>query len=422
MDWIIEYAAAFWKLFNEMAFYLLIGFLFAGILSVYIRKERIAKFMGKRRAKSVLNASLLGIPMPLCSCGVIPTALSFHKNGASKGATTAFLISTPQTGVDSILASYSLLGLPMAIIRALVAFITGVVGGLFVNASETASQESTPNPAPEMSIQGSKWKTALRYGFVDFMEDIGKWLLIGIAIAALFAVVIPDNFFMNHLSNPIINMLLVLVASIPLYVCATGSVPIAAVLMMKGLSPGAALVFLMAGPATNAATFTVLVNQLGKKTTAIYLATIVLGSLLFGTVLDLFLPANWFILATQPEESISFHFIPKEVMFISSLILIVLLLNSFRRKVMRSLRETETGSHLETEQAYFTVGGMTCKNCKAHVEEAAMRVKGVKEVNADLKTGKIYISENRANIKEIMQSIEEAGYSCKAEENLLNRN
>ena len=147
MIWIEAYFNSFFELFRMMSFYLLIGFFFAGILSVYLRKERIGKFMGSRNLKAVVNAALLGVPLPLCSCGVIPTALSFHKNGASKGATISFLISTPQTGIDSIMASYSLLGLPMAVIRAIVAFLTGIIGGVFTNSldkSEIPLEQITP--------------------------------------------------------------------------------------------------------------------------------------------------------------------------------------------------------------------------------------------------------------------------------------
>ncbi|MDR9488660.1 permease, partial [Salibacter sp.] len=133
LDFLKSLVVAFWELFSEMSPYLVLGFLLAGILHVYFPKDKVNKYLGKRNLKSVINAALVGVPLPLCSCGVIPTGVSFHKNGASKGASVSFLISTPQTGVDSILATYSLMGLPFAVIRPIVALITGITGGLFTN-------------------------------------------------------------------------------------------------------------------------------------------------------------------------------------------------------------------------------------------------------------------------------------------------
>ena len=247
----LELLTAFWDLFMEMAPYLVLGFLLAGVLHVFFPKHKVHKYLGGKNLKSVINASLVGIPLPLCSCGVIPTGVSFHKNGASKGASVSFLISTPQTGVDSILATYSLMGLPFAVIRPIVALITGIIGGVATNAVDESPVTEAPQSAVN-EIKGNKFIAMLRYAFVDFLADIAKWLVIGLAIAAVITVMVPDSFFESYLSNPYLNMLLVLAASVPMYVCATGSIPVAMALLVKGISPGAAFVFLMAGPATNA--------------------------------------------------------------------------------------------------------------------------------------------------------------------------
>lgn len=232
--------------------------------------------------------------------------MSLHRNGASKGATVGFMISTPQTGADSILATASVLGWPFAIIRPIVAFIAGLFGGTMVNlfckdepmgeyegggGCCCKSKQSNQNLSfPQKCVR------ALKYGFVEMMQDIGKWLLIGLFVAALITVFIPDDFFTNVSSSPIGNMLLVLLFSIPMYLCATGSIPIAAALMLKGLGPGAALVLLMAGPATNAAAIMVINKVMGRRTLLVYLICIILSSIGFGLLIEYLLPAFWFAL------------------------------------------------------------------------------------------------------------------------------
>ena len=255
MSIVTDFFKEFYTLVSEMAPYLLFGFLFAGLLKAFFPAEGIERYMGKRNFRSVFNAAMLGVPLPLCSCGVIPTAVSFYRSGASKGATTSFLISTPQTGVDSMLATYSLLGLPFALIRPVAALVTGLVGGVASHALDK-DQVSPAEMNPDRGLVKVKqtfpqrMTTVVKYGFGELVEDIVKWLLIGLFAAALLSMLIPESFFTKYVGNRWIEMLVVLAASAPLYICATGSIPLAAVLLMKGLSPGAALVFLMAGPAT----------------------------------------------------------------------------------------------------------------------------------------------------------------------------
>ena len=284
MEFIDRYFAELWFLLLEMAPWLLLGLIFAGLLKVYFPQKHIDRYLGKSNFKSALNGSILGIPMPLCSCGVIPTGISFYKDGASKGATNSFLISTPQTGVDSIFATYSMLGWPFAILRPIVAFVTGVTGGVLTNwlvkdkpkpkaaspfadfkidtgvvsGTQTCSDDSCGCHEPRKNDKRHSLVRAADYAFVELLQDIAKWLVIGFLAAALISVLIPDDFFSRFQGWGIIEILLVLAASVPIYICATGSIPVAAVLLMKGVSPGAALVFLMAGPATNVATMTVL--------------------------------------------------------------------------------------------------------------------------------------------------------------------
>lgn len=415
MLYLSEFWDALYELTNEMAFWLLIGFLFAGILNVLISKNIIYKYLGKNNFKSVLNATLLGIPLPLCSCGVIPTGVAFHKNGASKPASVSFLISTPQTGVDSIMVTYSLLGLPFAIIRPIVALITGLAGGVL--AGRFTQTEDVKMPANllkngDFKQEGNVIKRILKYGLVDFLDDISKWLIVGLLIAAVIAVVVPDDFFTSYIQNDFMEMLIILAASIPLYVCATGSVPIAAVLLMKGISPGAALVFLMAGPATNAATITVIGQVFGKRTFWAYLLSIIGGALLGGLFVNQ-LPLAWFLSPVTTHAGHSMHVIPHWLMITSSVILTLLLLSSMYRKYVQPKLKKKNMMEPETKNPTgiaVQVGGMTCNHCKNNVEVAIRNVPGVEsaEVNLELQTA--IINGQHIDLAKIKSEVESIGY------------
>ena len=293
---------------NEMSPYLLLGFLLAGLMHAFIPGGWYAKYLSGHSLRSVFNAALFGVPLPLCSCGVLPTAMSLRREGAGKGAVTSFLIATPQTGVDSIFATYSLMGLPFAIVRPITAFLTAIVGGTLVNwgttddtpAAPTDDTPAAPTPhccatrEPEACHFPQRMLAALRYGFVEMMQDIGKWLVVGLIIAGLITVLVPESFFSVFKDNTPLSMLLVLCISIPMYICATGSIPIAVALMLKGLTPGAALVMLMAGPACNVASILVVNKVLGKRTLLLYLTAIIGGAVLSGAAIDYLLPGNWF--------------------------------------------------------------------------------------------------------------------------------
>ncbi len=308
-------------LINEMSPYLLLGFFFAGLLHAFVPGVVYSRYLSGHGFRSVIYAAMLGVPLPLCSCGVLPTAMSLKKEGASKGATVAFLIATPETGVDSIAATYSLMGLPFAIIRPIAAFLTSLFAGVLVN-------RLTPSPSLDVSLEKGgetsccchhhnsqflrsigaqaskarssivncqlKLKEALRYGFIDMMGDIGKWLVVGLVVAGLITVFVPNEFFEVFKDNTFLSMLLVLCIAIPMYICATGSIPIAVALIMKGLTPGAALVLLMAGPACNVASMLVLGKRLGKKTLLLYLFAIITGAIVAGCIIDI-LPREWFM-------------------------------------------------------------------------------------------------------------------------------
>jgi len=284
----------FWNTVAEMSPYLLFGFFMAGILSVLVSQRLVEKHLGGRGIWPILLASLFGIPLPLCSCSVIPVSMSLRRHGASKGATIAFLLSTPQTGVDSIFVTLSLLGPVFAIFRPVVAFVTGLVGGILVDVFDKGAkgEDSSPPECSDKCCAGrkviSRVAGGLKYGFVTLPRDIGKAMLVGLVIAAVISAVVPDDFFAEKLlGTGIFAMVVMMLLGIPIYVCATASVPIAAALIAKGLTPGAALVFLITGPATNAAGITTIWKVLGWRTALAYLFTVVVCAFGAGLLLDM---------------------------------------------------------------------------------------------------------------------------------------
>lgn len=401
-------------LVNEMSPYLLLGFLFAGILRVIFPRQLITRYMGQNNLRSVFNASLLGVPMPLCSCGVLPAGIGFYRNGASRGPTVSFLISTPQTGVDSILATYSLLGLPLAIIRPVVALFTGLFGGVLGNAVERNGGDEEDKGGESDKPYERSVKELFRYGFVELVQDISKWLVIGMLVAALLAVLIPGDFFTSTITSKYLAMLLMILASVPLYICATGSIPIAAVLMMKGLAPGAALVLLMAGPATNIATMAVIGNTLGKKSLWVYLGSIIGGALFFGILINEFLPREWFT-GAMPAMMHEHDHVTGWFFWASSALLVLLIVNGYFMKILSSRKERINDQNKEARMKAdiitYRVEGMTCDHCKATVERGLMDLQGVSEVLADRNVGQVRIQAESVSEERIRETIEKLGYS-----------
>ena len=424
-DYFLKYLEELLILTNAMAPYLLLGFLFAGILHVFFKKERVARLLGGRKMRSTVYASLIGVPLPLCSCGVIPTGISFYKNGASKGSTVSFLISTPQTGVDSIMATYSIMGLPFAILRPFIAFVSGVFGGAFTNyVDKTAEPSSVLNNSTSNNEEYSNpIRRMLHYAFVEFMQDIAKWLVIGLLLAALISLLLPPEFFSEHIKNDVLSMLIILIASIPLYVCATGSIPIAAVLLMKGISPGAALVFLMAGPATNAATMTVIGKVMGRKPLFSYLASIIGMSLLFGFIIDQFLPREWFTSYLVHSEHEGHHGALNWFELASTILLTVLIINIYVQKFIRKRKAraliaepnfVEQSDGLSDEYV-VKINGMDCNHCKTNVEEGLGRLQGIDFVQADISTSTVKIKTDSYDQVKIRETIEALGYGFEGE-------
>jgi uncharacterized protein len=417
MNYIGLYFEELINLLIEMAPWLVLGFLIAGILHVFFPEKRINKLLRGKSTKSVVTAALLGIPLPLCSCGVIPTGVSMYKNGASKGSSVSFLISTPQTGVDSIMVTYSLLGWPFAVLRPVVALITGFFGGIITNATDNTSGKniSTAVQSEKGNNEKGFWPARIiKYAFVEFLEDIAKWMVIGLLIAAFIAVLVPADFFATYIHNDLLGMLIILAASIPVYVCATSSVPIAAVLMLKGLSPGAALVFLMAGPATNAATIAVIGNAMGRKTLISYLATIITGALVFGLAADFLIPREFFTSYFPVMDMEHTHeILPGWLHTASAIVLTAAILNIFYIWLKKRVRQKRTITNLKPlamNEYRVKVKGMTCNHCKSNVETHVKNVEGVDNVDADIGTGEVLITGEKVNLDQVKEAVEGIGY------------
>ncbi len=326
-EMLTEWFEAIWMVLAESGPYLLVGFTIAGFLAVFVPTSWVARRLGGDDTRSVATAALIGVPVPLCSCSVIPTATQLRRSGASRGATTSFLISTPETGVDSIGATWALMDPLMTVIRPLAAFITAFASGVTVNlfGGEGPGAEEPGVAAPEATggsccshttdtapadhgdrhdhdhdhsqdapEGGSVFGRAMRYAFGTLLDDLTPWFIVGFAISATIVVAVPDGFFEGTLFTGWTAMLAMLIAGVPLYVCATASTPIAAAMMAKGLEPGAALVFLLAGPATNVATILVVRDLLGSRALASYLGSIAVVSLLLGTAVNVLYPALGF--------------------------------------------------------------------------------------------------------------------------------
>lgn len=409
----MEVVKVIFSIFNEMSFYLLLGFLFAGILHVLVPQQIFSKYLSKNNWLSVLYATLFGIPLPLCSCGVIPTAMALYREGASKGAVISFLIATPQTGIDSIIATYSLLGLPFAIIRPVAAFFTSIFAGLttniFTSQNNSVKIFSNNKNSKKLSFK-EKIKKVFSYGYVEMMEDIGKMLLFGLIVAGLIAYFVPNNFFMTFKGNTLLSMILILIVAVPMYVCATGSIPIAVALMMKGMSPGTALVLLMAGPAANIASMMVIGKVLGKKTFVIYLTTLVIGAIGFGLFVDNFLSVSWFDVSSfvmSHKHNGGFYYFK----LVCSAILFVLLANSILFKKKRE--EVKVMENNNNEKAIaFKIDGMSCNHCKNNVTKVISNLKNVKSVTVNLSESIAYVEGNPTD-DEVKSAVEAIGFEFK---------
>ena len=423
LDIMGDIAIACWRVLGEMAPWLLFSFVVAGFLHVLVNARWVRRHLGGRGFWPVAKAALFGVPMPLCSCGVISVTAAMRQHGAGRGAASSFLIATPQTGVDSILATYALLGPIFAGVRPVVALISGVLGGAlidratrneadgFVPAADDAGAGGVHDQPPAVGdAHRSRILRALRYGLVTLPGDIAFHLIIGLIIGGVLSVLIAPGSFDSLLGAGLVSMLIMMAIGVPMYVCSTASIPIALGFMHLGTSPGAALVFLIAGPATNIATLAVMWRVLGKRSTVIYLATIVVTALLAGLLLD------W--LAVQVPKGV--HAVQDHQHTVgwlghttSCALLVVLAASIFARRLGNTsgIAKDRDGTTIESAQSLVVdISGMTCSHCAVAATDAIRETPGVRDVTVDLSTGQAVVRGEDIECDALTQAIEWIGF------------
>ncbi len=312
MEFVLNFLLNFWGLSIMIGLYILIGLIFVGIVHLYVSEDWIKKHLGEDNKYSAIKGALYGIPLPLCSCGVIPLATSLRQKGASKKAVTSFYITTPMTGVDSIIATYGVFGLPMAIIRVISSFISGVIAGSFVKESYDGIQleeekksccSSSCGCSSDEPVKENKLKKAFDYSVNEVFSDLAKPMFYGLILATLFILLIPNNGieFLNN--NLFIAYALVFLVALPLYVCSISAIPIALSMLAVGVSPGVAFIFLAAAPATNIITAGIIKKILGTDVLIVYLISIVLVTISFALMVDFVFPKEWFVYTLDALEN-----------------------------------------------------------------------------------------------------------------------
>jgi len=495
---VIEVLGATWDVVAEMSPYLLFGFLAAGILSVTVPSSWIRKRLSGRGFKPTAWATFAGVPLPLCSCGVIPVAASIRQQGAGKGPTAAFLLATPQTGVDSIAATWALLGPIYAFFRVIVAFITGWAGGILVslfsdrptaelitespkreapktetlkslsvglnvlNASPANLEVAKPAAAHDHSHSHDhaheeshtcsdsscgchshkqdaskpaqpKWLESLRYAAITLPSDIAWTLILGLVAAGLVTALLDPNVLSPWLGGGIIAMLVMVAVSLPIYVCSTGSIPLALGLIYAGASPGAALVFLIAGPASNLATLGVVWRLLGKSATVIYILVAIVVSISAGLLLDAGIALTGHSLAVSSQHHHGHtmtwlhHFM--------GIVLCLLLMYALGRRAWHRLeprlgpqltklfgKGSEQPSDVPAESptddlasgAVIKISGMTCSHCSSAAREALLNMPSIHHAEVDHRTGVARVSPGPIDLQQAREKLSLLGFKLQA--------
>ena len=420
LNLVVDYLGLFlleiWSLCLQMSPFLLMGMFVSGLISMFVNSRLILKHIGSKNFLSILKSTVLGIPVPLCSCGVIPVAATLRDSGASKGSTVSFLVSTPQTGVDSIFLTYGMLGPVFALFRPLAAFVSGIFSGMVINSFDDDTHHHLPDPddAPnDKKPLIERLYSGLSYGFLTLPSDIVVPLFQGLIIAAAIAIIIPPDFIAEKFSTSSYIMLFMMLAvSLPIYVCATASIPIAVALMAKGVTAGAVFVFLMAGPATNASSIAVVKNILGRKTMAHYLFLISSTAVLFGFILDSFitigLPAVSSSSHTHADDSyISLFF---------TILFVLILLNAYTHKLKGGIPKPDGNENIidgSQDRLSIRVDGMTCSHCRESVESAVYSCSGVESTSVDLLKGLVFVIGSDLDESAIKDKIKSRGFSLK---------
>jgi len=438
MEMLRAILVASWAMLVEMSPYLLLGFAVAGLLSVLISPRWVERHLGDRGLGQVFKASLFGVPLPLCSCGVIPVGASLRRSGAGKGATTAFLLSTPQTGVDSIAVTYALLGPFLAVVRPVAALLTGFVGGGLVYFFDRSDDPVPADEGPTAPCSGEsdccdsdaapEKKTVLEglsYGLVTLPRDIGRALIVGILLSGVISALVKPHTLEAYLGGGIWPMIAAMAVGVPLYVCATASTPIALSLIHAGLSPGAALVFLISGPATNAATVTTLWRVLGKRSVVIFLLTVAVGALATGFAVNAIVASDLVgptgMVPELVADAASHEHHDESGAFgdwfgrACAVMLILLLTNALWPQPQPMGRgDLKMKNFEDVETIELNVTGMRCNGCVESVTRAINECRGVEETTVDLAAGRALVRGSGFDPSSLADAVRSLGFEVDA--------
>ena len=391
-----------WNTLCLLAPWLIFGALVAGLMHVVLPADWLRRKL--KGTSGIFKAVGLGVPLPLCSCGVIPAGVGLKRNGASDGASIGFLISTPQTGVDSILVSASFLGWPFAIFKMILAAVTGIIGGLLSKDTVTDEQRLLDS---HTHVHHGNWLVRTILHSVDVIQSIWVWLVVGVLISAAISVWIVPNEWFQQLgqSSLLVSLFLMLLISLPLYVCATASVPIAAALVAGGMPTAAALVFLVAGPATNLATIGAIYSQFGVRNTVVYLGTIIVGSIVGALGFDWAFGNSVNVVVGEHHEHLTWFSIASGILLAAMFTwFLVQQVTRYATKIKQQKQRTGLNDSIS-----LPIHGMNCQNCVEKIECALQKSPGVRFVQVDLPSETVVV-EGNIQPDTIRQVIQEAGF------------
>ncbi len=392
MEILSKVAAHTWAMIAEMGVYLILGLAISVVLHRFLRQDWVERLMGRRTLSSVVWGSVVGVPMPLCSCGVIPVTMSLHSKGASRGATTSFLTSTPQTGIDSFLATYGMLGPVFAFYKIIVAFVSGILVGLTTDLfDKTSNQAQTTNTqnAQNPETNTPNLLKSLRYGFYTMPGDLASALVIGFILAGVISALAPADLLSNIPGGALSAILLATLISVPFYICSTGSIPLALALVHSGLPIAAALVLLIAGPATNIATITTMRKVLGGRSTLIYVAGVILTTWIAAAIYHFFLDNG-----TLGTHALSHEMaLPWWKHLGGGILLALLIFPHFRQKLTSSSKKSCCGAgcceslektkNTSMSTITLSIKGMNCSHCENSVQNGLSSLPGIEVLSVD---------------------------------------
>ncbi|MBK1876930.1 permease [Pelagicoccus mobilis] len=433
MGLITKIASHTWAMVAEMGVYLILGLAISALLHRFLKPTWIEGLMGRKSLSSVIWGSVVGVPMPLCSCGVIPVTMSLHSKGASKGATVSFLTSTPQTGIDSFLATYGMLGPVFALYKIIVAFLSGILVGLTTdrltpttpkNPNPNPNPDPTPNLSPNPNPKSStptnpNLSDSLKYGFYTMPGDLASALLIGFILAGIISALAPADLLANLPGGAISAILLATLISVPFYICSTGSIPLALALVHSGLPISAALVLLIAGPATNIATITTMRKVLGGRSTLIYVAGVIITTWIAAAFYHFFLDDG-----TLGTSAHSHHEHLDWWKHLGGIILIFLLVfphlrQKFASKQTQSCCDSDCcNSQANSEKnqmntVTLSIEGMNCSRCENSVRNGLSSLDGIEVLSVDKNSSSATIQTDSYQEAQIAEKIASLGFDFK---------